>query len=267
MIDPNNLRRIVLSLIYNKQSGHWGGSSSLAEFIAFLYNEFDPLGKDTIILSKGHAVPILYAVLHEKGILNDKDLSTFREINSKLQGHPVHALIPELKATTGSLGQGLSIAIGHALAKKLKNEDGLVFCILGDGEMQEGQIYEALMFASKHNLDNLVAVLDSNGAQNDGLVENIMPLHNLQQIIQGFGWRWGSLDGHNYELLQKCKLFFEYTGQPKFLNLQTIKGKGVSFMESPEWHSKAPTREEYHLALLELETPMEQFNKLTGVVL
>ena len=252
MINPTNLRKHVLKMIFEKQSGHWGGSASLAEIVAFLFNEFDPLGKDKIILSKGHAVPILYAALVEAGVIPIEELTTFREVNSRLQGHPVHWLIPELQATTGSLGQGLSIAIGHAMAKKLKKEEGLVFCIVGDGEMQEGQNYEGLMFASKYKLDNLVVLLDTNKAQNDGLVGDTMPISNLRMVVEGFGWRYANLDGHNYDLLVKCKKFFNYPGPPKFLKLDTIKGKGVSFMETPEWHSKVPNAEEFKLAMEEL---------------
>ena len=252
MIKPNDLRKTVLTMVYEKQSGHIGGCFSLAEFIAFIFNEFKPLDVDKVIMSKGHAVPILYAALYEFGILSSEDLATFREVNSKLQGHPVHWLIPELIATTGSLGQGLSIACGHALSKKIRHEFGKVFCIIGDGEMQEGQIYESLMFAVKYNLDNLVIVLDANGAQNDGLVSDIMPL-NYQSIIQAFGLDYSKVDnGNNYLSICNAKKSIDQMNKPLFLDLKTTKGFGVDFMQTPSWHSKAPNKEEYFKALEKL---------------
>ena len=239
-------------MIFEKKSGHIGGSFSIAELVAFLYNEFDLFNCNKIILSKGHAVPIIYAALLEKEIISNEEINTFREINSRLQGHPVHWLLPELYATTGSLGQGLSIAVGHALSKKIKNEDGFVFCILGDGEMQEGQIYEALMFISKIKLNNLIIFLDSNGAQNDDYTENIMPL-NIQELINSFDIDYYEIiDGNNYDNYLKIKFDLTNGHKPKFINLNTIKGKGVSFMEGSEWHSKIPNQTEFDLAMEEL---------------
>ena len=248
-IKPNSLRKIVLKMVFEKQSGHIGGCFSIAELIAYLFNEYNPLCEDKIILSKGHAVPIIYAALFEKNILHDDDLSTFREINSKLQGHPVHWLIPQLIATTGSLGQGLSIAAGHALAKKINNENGRVFCILGDGEMQEGQIYEALMFCKKYNLANLTIILDSNGAQNDGLVKDIMPL-DYGKVIEAFGLNFVEIkNGNDYSCLEKLRLELESSNKCSFVVLNTTKGFGVDFMQSVSWHSKAPNEDQYNKAL------------------
>lgn len=251
-IKPNDLRKSVLRMVYEKQSGHIGGCFSIAEIVAFLFNEFNPLEEDKIIMSKGHAVPILYAALFEKGILTSEDLSTFREVDSKLQGHPVHWLIPELVATTGSLGQGLSIAAGHALAKKIKQEDGRIFCILGDGEMQEGQIYECLMFLNKYKLNNLVVILDANGAQNDGLVSEIMPL-NYENVVTAFGLDYIEIEnGNDYQSLSIIKNKLEIADKTLFIDLKTVKGSGVDFMQTPTWHSKSPNKAEYIKAMEKL---------------
>jgi transketolase len=251
-IKPNDLRKSVLRMVYEKQSGHIGGCFSIAEIVAFLFNEFNPLEEDKIIMSKGHAVPILYAALFEKGILTSEDLSTFREVDSKLQGHPVHWLIPELVATTGSLGQGLSIAAGHALAKKIKQEDGRIFCILGDGEMQEGQIYECLMFLNKYKLNNLVVILDANGAQNDGLVSEIMPL-SYKNVVTAFGLDYIEIEnGNEYQSLSIIKNKLEIANKTLFVDLKTVKGFGVDFMQTPTWHSKSPNEAEYIKAMEKL---------------
>ena len=251
-IKANDLRKSVLTMVYEKQSGHIGGCFSIAEVIAFLFNEFEPLEQDKIVLSKGHAVPILYAALFECKVLKSEDLSTFREVNSKLQGHPVHWLIPELVATTGSLGQGISIAAGHALAKKIKQEEGTVFCILGDGEMQEGQIYEAFMFINKYKLNNLVIILDANGAQNDGLVSDIMPI-DYKNIVSAFGLDFIEvINGNSYQSLENVKDYINNSDKPLFLNVKTVNGYGVDFMQTPTWHSKAPNESEYIAAMEKL---------------
>ena len=251
MINPNVLRRKVLDMVYEKKSGHIGGSFSMAELTSVLYNDYDIGGKDKLILSKGHAVPIIYAVLHELGRITDEDLSLFREIDSPLQGHPDKLRLPELDATTGSLGQGLSIAIGHALGKKLRRENGKVFCVLGDGEMQEGQVWEALMYVPKTDLDNLVCIIDWNKGQNDGWSKDFIPMYeNLYERISSFGWDCQVVDGHDVNIIS-TKLAAEYD-KPQCLVLNTMKGKGVSFMESPSWHAKVPTEEEYQQAIKEL---------------
>jgi len=250
-IDPNSLRRKVLKMVYEKQSGHIGGSFSLAELIAVLYSKYDIGGRDKLILSKGHAVPILYAALNEIGKISDEELDTFREVDSRLQGHPDKKGLPFLDATTGSLGQGLSIAIGHALAKKLKKEDGKVFCILGDGELQEGQVWEALSYYPKLGLNNLVCIIDWNKCQNDGYCKDFSLItNNIQERIDFFEWDCRVVDGHNVEEIQVQLNWI--TRLPLCLALSTIKGKGVSFMEKPEWHSRVPTKEEYEAALKEL---------------
>jgi transketolase len=253
-MNPNKLRKHVLEMVYRAQSGHIGGSFSLAEVIAFLFNNFDVTGRDKIILSKGHAVPIIYAALHEKGIISKKELLTFREINSRLQGHPVHWLIPEVQATTGSLGQGLSIAVGHALAKKLKREKGLIFCIVGDGEMQEGQVWEVALSASHKKLNNLTLILDYNKGQIDGHVKDVLNLEPLKPKWEAFGWHVQVVDGHNFSELYSA-LNSTHPEKPTMIIANTVKGKGVSFMEDTnEWHGKAPKKEELDKALKEIQS-------------
>ena len=255
-IDPNKLRLHVLDMVYKSQSGHIGGSFSLAELIASLYTEFPGLiedNQDILILSKGHAVPILYAVFYELGLIDSID--SFREINSNLQGHPVHKGLKYLHATTGSLGQGLSIAIGHALAYRLEGKHHKVFCIIGDGEIQEGQVWEAFMMAAKYKLDNLICILDNNGSQSDGKVEDIMPLRDINQKLDSFGWHVYDLDGDNPNMNG-------WFHGPTFINLHTKKASGVSFMEENGmvWHAKAPNSEEYNRALNELLKKIDESN-------
>ena len=256
MINSNVLRKKVLDMVYEKKSGHIGGSFSMAELTSVLYNDYDIGGKDKLILSKGHAVPIIYAVLHELGRITDEDLSLFREIDSPLQGHPDKLRLPELDATTGSLGQGLSIAIGHALGKKLRGEDGKVFCVLGDGEMQEGQVWEALSYYPKTGMKSLVPIIDWNKGQNDGYSKDFSSMYeNLKERITSFGWDARLIDGHNMDEIRRTLSLIDfpiYDGTPLCIILDTMKGKGVSFMESPSWHAKVPTEEQYKLAIKEL---------------
>tara|TARA_R100001443_G_scaffold113073_2_gene127309 strand:+ start:881 stop:1657 length:777 start_codon:yes stop_codon:yes gene_type:complete len=250
-INPNNLRKHVLDMVYEKQSGHIGGSFSIAELTACLYSNYDLIkGKDKVILSKGHAVPILYAVLYELGAINTLD--NFREVNSPLQGHPDKERLNLMHATTGALGQGLSIAIGHALASKTKKLNNKIFCILGDGELQEGQIWEGFMLAPKYKLNNLVCFIDYNKSQNDGYVKDILDLGDLKTKINSFGWETKVVDGHNIEEINNSIKDLGQWDYPVCIILNTTKGKGVSFMEQPEWHAKAPNKEEYNNALKEL---------------
>lgn len=248
-IDPNKLRKHILDMVYNKQSGHIGGSFSICELISYLYSEYDIINKDKLILSKGHAVPALYAVLFEMGYI--ENLNSFREVNSSLQGHPVKDKLKYMHATTGSLGQGLSISIGHALASKMKKIDNKIFCIIGDGEIQEGQLWEAFMFGKKYKLDNLICFIDYNKAQNDGYINDIMPLENLYDKIKSFGWDVMNINGHDINEI-KMSLIEKNKDLPKCVILNTIKGKGVSFMENHEWHAKVPTEDEYNKAKKEL---------------
>ncbi len=248
---PNKLRKHVLDMVYDKQSGKIGGSFSLAELVSYLYKNYNLIdGNDKLILSKGHAVPILYAALYESGHIDT--LEDFREINSPLQGHPDKDRLPLMHATTGALGQGLSIAIGHALASRTKKMDNSIFCILGDGELQEGQIWEGFMLAPKYKLNNLICFIDCNKAQNDGYTKDILDMGNLQTKINSFGWETLICDGHDDEKIKACVQNSGQWNAPVCIILDTIKGKGVSFMEHPDWHAKAPSEEEYKLALKEL---------------
>lgn len=250
-IKPNDLRKLVLKMVYEKKSGHIGGSFSIAEIIAHLYNNYNIPDHDKLILSKGHAVPIMYAALYLKGKISEQELSTFREIDSRLQGHPDQLRLPEVTATTGSLGQGLSIAIGHAMALKLKGSTAKVFCIVGDGEMQEGQIWEALNFAGNMQLSNLYCILDDNEYQSDGPSINNLPLID-EKMISSFKWEYvKSVYGNTDGIATSINLC--HTDMPKFLHLITAKGAGVSFMTGKEWHARVPTKEEYEKAMKELD--------------
>jgi transketolase len=259
MINPNNLRRLVLKMVYEKQSGHIGGSFSLAELVAYLYSNFNltSIEKDSpkLILSKGHAVPIIYAALYEMGCLTEEDMSLFREIDSPLQGHPDKNRLKYMHATTGSLGQGFSIAIGHAIGLKLTKSTNPCFCIIVDGEMQEGQIWEGFMLAPKFKLNNLMVFIDCNGSQNDGFVKDTLDLFPLADKISSFNWNVIGISGHNVEEIEKAVQDGLNNSQekPTCILLKTQKGKGVSFLQNPTWHAKVPNEEEYKKALEELE--------------
>jgi transketolase len=248
-IDPNKLRYHILNMVNDKQSGHIGGSFSICEIIAYLYSNYDLINKDKLILSKGHAVPAIYAALRELNLLSDDDLSTFREINSNLQGHPDKNKLKYIHASTGSLGQGLSIAIGHALAFKMKGLDNKVFCIVGDGEMQEGQIWEALMLAPKLKLDNLVCIIDYNKFQSEGPTEN---LTNLAEKIQAFNWRTWEINGNDSNLRFLSNIELWPANNPSCIIAHTKKGAGISFLENTNCHSTILTKEEHKMALKEL---------------
>jgi transketolase len=253
-INPNKLRNHILDMIYDKKSGHIGGSFSICDVVTYLYNEYDLINKDKLILSKGHAVPVLYAVFYELGLIDSLD--SFREIDSMLQGHPDKNKLKYLHATTGSLGQGLSISIGHAIANKLQNTNNNIFCILGDGELQEGQIWEAFMLAPKYKLDNLLCLIDYNKSQNDDYIKNILDIYNLYDKVKSFNWNVLEIDGHNEYCIRKALKYYESgknkSGIPMCIILNTVKGKGVSFMETFEWHAKVPNDEEYLMAKKEL---------------
>ena len=210
-------------------------------------------------MSKFIFTTIIYAVLHELGQISDDDLDLFREIDSPLQGHPDKLRLPLMDATTGSLGQGLSIAIGHSLGKDLRGEDGTVFCVLGDGELQEGQVWEALMYYPKTKLNNLICIIDWNKGQNDGYTKDFSIMYdNLEERISSFGWHTNLIDGHDMEQIRNIVNFnrdFSHLAEddkPSCVILDTVKGKGVSFMEDPAWHCKVPTEEEYEIAMKEL---------------
>lgn len=256
-------RRSILEMLTAAQSGHPGGSLSLVEIMAELFlrqMKHDPANpqwreRDRLILSKGHGVPALYAALAYTGYFPQPELMTLRKIDSRLQGHPDRRVLPGVEASTGSLGQGLSIGIGHALAAKLDKLDYRTFVVMGDGETQEGQVWEAAMFAAGHRLANLTAVIDANSFQLDGLIEKIMPMEPMAEKWQSFGWAVRDIDGHNLESLAEA---FDWarriTDKPSLIIARTVKGKGVSFMENEnKYHGVAPSEDELKRALEELK--------------
>jgi len=240
MIDPNKLRKIVLDLVYSKQSGHIGGCFSIAGTIAYLFSNYDFINENKLILSKGHSVPIL-----ELGLIKKEHLyNTFREINSQFQGHPDKNLCKFLHANTGSLGQGLSIALGHALAKKIKNEPGKVFCIIGDGELEEGQIWEAIRLAPKLRLDNLICILDNNGYSNDNKIS--WKTIELSRIVDNFCWDFiGNIEKEEdiEKIFNRRKMPIK--DLPGFIISNIAKGHGTSISSNGNYHSKIPTEQEY----------------------
>lgn len=258
-----NIRRNIIKQVYNAKSGHIGGALSGVEILTSLYfNEMnltqdnvDDLERDKIVLSKGHASALLYAILKEKGFLSFDDLMTFRLINSKLQGHPNMNYVKGVDMSTGSLGQGLSAAVGMALNNKIHANDFRTYALVGDGESQEGQIWEAAMAAAHYKLDNLCAVLDVNGLQIDGDVTKVMNPFPFKEKWEAFNWHVIEIDGHDYTQIENAfKEARETKGKPTMILAKTVKGKGVSFMENNyAWHGVAPNDDEYTLALKELE--------------
>lgn len=244
-------------------SGHPGGSLSCADILTVLYfnqmniNPKDPKaeGRDRFVLSKGHCSPALYSTLARKGYFPEEDLATFRKIDSYLQGHPDMNKIPGVDMTTGSLGQGLSVANGMALSSKMNSMGYRVYCLLGDGEIEEGQVWEAAMTSSKYKLDNLCVIVDNNNLQIDGEIEKVKGLNKIEQKFESFGFKVINVDGNNIEqLIDAFDLAKMTKGMPTAIIAKTTKGKGVSFMENKaEWHGKAPTEEEFNMACEELK--------------
>jgi transketolase len=255
-------RRHIVEMITAAKSGHPGGSLSAVEILVTLFFDVmrhDPANpgwpeRDRFILSKGHAAPVLYSVLAECGYTPESELKHLRKLGSIYQGHPDVRFIPALEASTGSLGQGLSLGLGMALAARLDNSPSRVYVVLGDGEIQEGQIWEAAMFGPFHKVDNLVAIVDYNRIQLDGFVKDIMDLEPLADKWRAFGWHVIELDGHSIPALQKGFAEAASTkGKPAVIIAHTVKGKGVSFMENnPKFHGMAPSNEEAQKALQEL---------------
>jgi len=247
-------------MLYTCQSGHPGGSLSCVEILMALYYKtmrFDPAnpkmeGRDRMVLSKGHGNPALYAILADLGFFPREDLWTLRQLHSHLQGHPDMMKTPGIDANTGSLGQGASIAIGMAIAAKYKKADYKVYAVLGDGEIQEGMIWEAAMSAAHYKLDNLVFLLDHNGLQIDGSNDQVMGLGNIMEKFAAFGFECLKVDGHDIGAIAKA-LAVPVSGKPKFICCETVKGKGVSFMENNAgWHGKPMNAGEYATAMKEL---------------
>lgn len=261
------IRRDVLRMVHGSQSGHPGGSLGCADFFAALYfnimkhnpQPFDMNAReeDVFILSNGHISPVLYSSLARSGYFEVSELATFRKINSRLQGHPTtHEGLPGVRVATGSLGQGMSVAIGAALAKKLNNEQNVVFSLHGDGELQEGQNWEAIMFAPNHNVDNLIATIDWNGQQIDGPTYKVNDLGNIREKFESFGWQTLEMNGNDMEevlhTLNEAKSLVG-KGKPIAIIMRTIMGKGVDFMENDHnWHGVAPNDDQLKTALGQL---------------
>lgn len=254
-------RKEILEMIAEAGSGHPGGSLSAVEILIVLYyykmshkpeNPQWPI-RDRFIMSKGHASPVLYVTLAHCGYFPKEELKTFRKLGSRLQGH-VHIGVPGVELSTGSLGQGLSVANGIALGAKIRKADFKIYCLLGDGEIQEGQVWEAAMTAAQHKLDNICVILDRNGIQENGPVEEIKHEEPLADKWRSFGWYVIEVDGHSFEeLIKALDEFDNIKGKPAFIIAHTVKGKGVSFMENQsKWHGKAPKKEELEAALKEL---------------
>jgi len=270
-IDILNLKKDILSMIYKAQSGHPGGSLSCVNLIYLLYKKImrvdfnNPKWKDRdmFILSKGHAAPALYAVLAKIGFLKKEALSTLRKFNSPLQGHPVKNNDIGIEISTGSLGMGLSIGVGCALAAKLNKSSKKIYVLLGDGELNEGAIWEAAMAANHYKLDNLIAIIDRNGIQIDGSTEEIMSLEPLSDKWRAFGWKVFEVDGSNIqELLNEFEKAKKGIGKPKVIISYLIKGADISFMEhTKKYHGRPPNKEEYELAMVELDKIEEKLSK------
>ncbi len=256
------IRKDIVSMIHKSKSGHPGGSLSAVEILTALY--FDEMNidatnpkmqnRDRFVLSKGHAAPVLYATLAEKGFFAKEELNSLRKINSMLQGHPDMKNIPGVDMSTGSLGQGFSVACGMAMASKLDEAPWRVYALLGDGEVQEGIVWEAAMSASHYKLDNMVAFLDNNGLQIDGKVENVMNIGSIVDKFKSFGWNVIEIDGHSFEqIFDALDIARDTVGKPTIIVSKTVKGKGISFMEDQAgWHGTAPSDSDLEKALAEL---------------
>lgn len=260
------VKKGIMEEVYSAKSGHPGGSLSCADILTVLYfyqmniDEEKPLdpNRDRLVLSKGHASPALYSVLAEKGYFDKELLQTFRKIGSNLQGHPDMKKVAGVDMTTGSLGQGISVAVGMAIASKMDRAGCKVYCILGDGELEEGQVWEALTAANKNNLDNLCLIIDNNNLQIDGEIDKVGGMNNLTEKFMSFGFNVLNIDGHNIEnIIDAFATAKQTKGKPTAIIAKTIKGKGVSFMEGQtSWHGKAPSEEEYKKAIEELNNQM-----------
>lgn len=256
------VRRDIINMTANAGSGHPGGSLSAVEMLVALYfdvmnvdpkNPSDP-ARDRLVLSKGHAAPALYGVLGEKGYFSTEEFKNFRQLHSILQGHPDAKKCPGVDASTGSLGQGISIAVGMALGAKTTGNPCRVYAICGDGELQEGLVWEASMAAAHYGLDNLTVLVDNNGLQIDGSNDEVMSLGDLPAKLRAFGFDFYEIDGHDLDAIEAALSAPVVPGKPRCILAHTVKGKGVSFMENQAgWHGKAPNAEQREQALQELE--------------
>lgn len=262
------IRKHVIDAVYTASSGHPGGSLSCADILTVLY--FDRMNvihtnprwedRDRFVLSKGHCAPALYATLAEKGFFPKEELNRLRGIESYLQGHPSMKDVPGVDMSTGSLGQGISAAVGMALAGKVDGKDYRVYSILGDGEIEEGQVWEALMAAAHYKLDNLTAFLDHNGLQIDGKITEVMSPESVEEKFKAFGWKTKRINGHDYvQIAEALEEAGKTRGMPFMVVADTVKGKGVSFMENNAgWHGSAPNKEQRDQAIAELDAVLEK---------
>jgi len=267
----NEVRKSIVASVHAAKAGHPGGSLSAADVYTYLYfaeMNIDPkdpkkADRDRFVLSKGHTAPGLYSVLAHRGYFPVEDLLTLRKLGSYLQGHPDMKHIPGVDMSSGSLGQGISAAVGMALSAKLTNEDYRVYTLLGDGEIQEGQVWEAAMFAGHRNLDNLVVIVDNNGLQIDGKIEDVCSPYPIDKKFEAFNFHVINIDAHDFDAIRAALNEAKATkGMPTCIVMHSTKGKGVSFMEGKAgWHGKAPNDEEYAIAMADLDKIAEELAK------
>lgn len=270
-ITATKVRMGIIEATFNAKSGHPGGSLSVADMLTYLYNarmnvnpeQPDMPDRDRLVLSKGHTAPALYSTLANRGFFPVEELKTLRHIDSRLQGHPVLKKVPGVDMSTGSLGQGISAACGMALSGKISSAHYRVYAILGDGEIEEGQVWEAAMFAAHYQLDNLVAVVDNNNLQIDGKITEVMSPYPIDEKFAAFGWHVIKIDAHDFDQIEKAIDEAEtVTGQPTVIIQKSLKGKGVSFMEDKvAWHGTAPNEEQYNQAMSELQAKLDELSK------
>lgn len=266
-IYATKIRMGIIEGTYNAKAGHPGGSLSSADLFAYLYDKEmryradEPKweDRDRFVLSKGHCAPGLYAALAYKGFFPVEDLKTLRHIGSYLQGHPNMNTVPGIDMSTGSLGQGVSVAAGMAKAAKYMNKDINVYTLLGDGEIEEGQVWEAFMFAKQYNLDNLCVIIDCNGLQIDGPCSEVMSAEPIDEKLKAFGFDYTVIDGNDFDAIESAFDKFHKSDKPFAIIMKTVKGKGVSYMENQVgWHGKAPNEEEYNIAMAKLGTVLKE---------
>lgn len=264
----NRVRQGILKAVYSANSGHPGGSLSSAEIMTYLFFEemnIDPESpkksdRDRFVLSKGHATPLYYSVLALRGFFDEQELTEFRRLGSKLQGHPDMKKVPGVDMSTGSLGQGVSTAVGMALSAKVFNESYRVYSLLGDGELQEGQVWEAAMFAGAKGLDNLILFVDNNGLQIDGSIADICSPYPIADKFRAFNFNVFEIDGHSFDQIEASLAHAKklHNSKPTVIVANTVKGRGISFMENKAgWHGKAPSEAEYNQAIEELKKEEE----------
>ena len=266
-IYATKIRMGIIEGTYNAKAGHPGGSLSAADVFAYLYekemrvNPKEPKwdDRDRLVLSKGHCAPGLYAALAYKGFFPVEDLKTLRHIDSYLQGHPNMNTVPGIDMSTGSLGQGISVAVGMAKGAKFLGKDVNIYSVLGDGEIEEGQVWEAMMFAHQYKLDNLCIIIDCNGLQIDGPCSEVMSAEPIDEKVKAFGFDVITVDGNDFDDLEKAFDAFHKSNKPFAIIMKTVKGKGVSYMENQVgWHGKAPNEEEYNIAMAELNAKLAE---------